>query len=117
MRGLKWFGVALLTAATGRLVANPAVLGYYPRSGWPVVNWLIYAYLVPAAALLRAAALLAPRETARATAWERENLYWHGRPLGALACGLEGLVVVFVWINLAIADWFAVGPTLSLSFG
>jgi uncharacterized membrane protein len=29
--GLKYFGLALLGAATVRLVANPAVLGYYPR--------------------------------------------------------------------------------------
>ena len=26
------------------------------------------------------------------------------------------LVVIFVWINLAIADWFATGPMLHVSF-
>jgi len=28
-----------------------------------------------------------------------------------------GIFTVFVWINLAIADWFADGPRLTLQFG
>ena len=56
--GLKYFGLALLAAVTVRLVANPEILDYYPRSGWPIVNWLMYTYLVPAAALLGAASIL-----------------------------------------------------------
>jgi len=63
--------VVRLRAARGRDGAprrQPAVFGYYPRSGWRVVNWLLYTYLVPAAALLGAATLLAPRETLHATA-------------------------------------------------
>jgi hypothetical protein len=114
--GLKWFGLALLGAATVRLVANPAVLGYYPRPAFRIVNWLAYTYLVPAAALLGTSALLGPRELARARAWEREVVYRRGLALGALATGLAGLVVVFVCINLEIADWFATGASLRVSF-
>jgi len=101
---------------TVRLVANPAVLGYYPRPAFRIVNWLLYTYLVPAAALLGTAALLHPRELVRARGWERERLYQHGLPTGALGAGLAALVVIFVWINLAIADWFATGPMLHVSF-
>jgi uncharacterized membrane protein len=114
--GLKYFGVALLGAATARLIANPAVLGYYPRPAWRIVNWLLYTYLVPAAALLGASRVLAPHEVPRARAWEREVLYARGWPVGAFATGIAGLLLVFVWINLAIADWFATGTTLVVSF-
>src|SRR5213083_910791 len=92
--GLKYFGWALLCAVTVRLVANPAVLGYYPRPAFRIVNWLLYTYLVPAAALLGTAALLHPRELVRARGWERERLYQHGLPAGALGAGLAALVVI-----------------------
>jgi uncharacterized membrane protein len=114
--GLKYFGLGLLSAVTVRLVVNPAVLGYYTRPAFRIVNWLLYTYLVPAAALLGTAALLHPRELPRARGWERERLYRHGLPAGALAAGFAALVVIFVWINLAIADWFATGPILRVSF-
>ncbi|HVQ23759.1 MAG TPA: DUF2339 domain-containing protein, partial [Planctomycetota bacterium] len=113
--GLKYFGVLLLAAVTVRLVTNPAVLGYYPRSGWRIVNWLLYTYLVPAAALLGAGAVLRPVEVTRAASWER-GIYARGLPWGAIGCGLAALVVIFVWLNLAIADWFATGDTLTVSF-
>ena len=53
--GLKYFGLALLGAVTLRLVANPALLGYYERSGVRIFNWLLYTYLVPAGAMLGSA--------------------------------------------------------------
>jgi uncharacterized membrane protein len=57
--GLKLVGVVLLLGVTVRLVANPALLGYHPRASWPVLNWLLYTYLVPAAALFVSAGALA----------------------------------------------------------
>ncbi len=113
--GLKYFALALLAGATVRLVGNPAVLGYYPRPAWRIVNWLAYTYLAPAAALLWAADVLRAREVERARAWEKST-YASGYPVGAVVSGLGGLVVIFVWINLAIADWFATGTTLRVSF-
>jgi len=113
--GLKYFGLALLAAAGVRLVANPAVPGYYPAGGWPVVNWLLYTYLVPAAALVLAARVLAPLEASRRRAWERP-LYARGWPVAAGACGLAAIAVVFVWINLAIFDYFSLGRQLIVSF-
>jgi uncharacterized membrane protein len=80
------------------------------------VNWLLYTYLVPTAALLGSAAILRPREATRARDWERQA-YSKGQPLGAIGSVLAAIVLVFVWINLAIADWFATGPALTLSFG
>jgi len=113
--GLKYFGLALLGAATVRLVANPWVLEYHVRSGAPVVNWLAYTYLVPAAALVWSHLMLRPREVDRLTPWEA-RLYPVEKPIWASCCGLAAVGVVFAWINLAIADFFATGSELVLSF-
>jgi uncharacterized membrane protein len=112
--GLRWLGLGLLALVTVRLVANPALLGYSPRSGLPVLNWLMYTYLVPAAALLGAARIQEPLEVERRTGWEW-GLYGGPSPLGAGACGLGAILVVFVWINLTIVDAFSTGTGLSLS--
>lgn len=111
--GLKYFGLALLGAVTARLVANPEVLGYHPRSGLPILNWLAYTYLVPAACLVGASSLLARHEVGRARPAER-RLYAAGRPLGAIASAVAAVVVVFVWINLAVFDLFSSGPEVTL---
>ena len=100
---------------TLRLVANEAVLGYYPRPDWRVVNWLLYTYLVPAAAMIFGAQVLFRFEVSRARDWE-EPIYSRQHPVGAIAAALGAIAVTFVWINLAIADWFATGDTLRVSF-
>jgi uncharacterized membrane protein len=113
--GLKYFALALLLGVTIRLVANDSVLVYYPRPDFRVVNWLLYTYLVPAAALLAAARMLGAHEVARARAWE-QPLYARGHAVGAIATAFSAACVIFVWINLAIADAFASGDTLRLGF-
>jgi Predicted membrane protein (DUF2339) len=114
--GLKWFALAHLAASVARLVPTEALLGSYPRPAVPILNWVLYTYLVPAAALFASAWLLAPEEVARARDAERE-IYRGGRAIGATAASVAGIFVVFVWINLAIADWYAQGTRLTLSFG
>lgn len=113
--GLKAFALALFAGVTVRLVANEAVLGYYPRPAWRIVNWLLYTYLVPAACLVAGARVLRPLEVARARTFE-SWLYREGQPVCASALGAAAVAVVFVWMNLAIADWFATGDTLRVSF-
>ncbi len=111
--GLKYFGLGLLGAAAVRLTLNPAVLGYYPRGRWPVLNWVLYTYWVPAAAMLAGWRLLEDREVERLRDWE-ERLAGR-RAAGAAACGLAALGVVFAWLNLAVVDLFGTGPMLVLS--
>jgi uncharacterized membrane protein len=113
--GLKYFALALLVSVTVRLVANEAVLGYYPRPAFRIVNWLLYTYLVPAAALVGAARIFSAHELSRARGFE-EPLYARGWPLAALVTSLSAAAVVFVWINLAIADFFASGDVLQVRF-
>ena len=113
--GLKYFSLALLAAVAVRLLANPAVLGYHRASGIPVLNWLTYTYLLPAACLLGGAYLLYPLEVERRRPWEKA-LYSRGRAIGAGACGMTAILVVFAWINLSIADYFSAGSELTLTF-
>ncbi len=114
--GLKALALALLAAVTARLVANPAVSGYHAHSAWPVLNWLLYTYLVPAACLVGASALLAPGEVARARPFEA-RIYSRGRPWGAVLCAAAAIAVIFVWIDLTVFDLFAPGryPALAAS--
>ncbi len=113
--GLKWFGAMLLAFATTRLVANLAILEYHARPEWRIVNWLLWTYGASAAALLVAQKLLAEKEVERLRPWERSLMPW-GTPLLAASCGLAAIVVAFVWINLAIADWYSPGDRLLISF-
>ena len=113
--GLKVFGLALLAATTARLLLNPALLTYYPLSEIKVFNWLMYTYLVPAAALLGSAALLRPLEVERRRDWERA-VYAGPQPLGTIACGLSTILVAFAWINLTIFDYFAAGSHRAFSW-
>jgi uncharacterized membrane protein len=81
-----------------------------------IFNWLMYTYLVPAATLVGGAAILRPLERSRLR--PRERAFYPGDwPIGAIAAAVGAVLVVFVWINLAIADWFSTGEMLTLSFG
>jgi uncharacterized membrane protein len=113
--GLKYFALGLLGVVAVRLILNGEVLEYHVRSGLPIVNWLMYTYLVPAAALLGSAYLLRELEIPRRRGWEAP-VYAHGHPLGAIACGLAAILVVFVWINLTIFDFYSAGPRVEVSF-
>ena len=113
--GLKYFGLALLGAVTVRLVANPALFGYHPQTAWPIFNWLMYTYLIPAIALLASATVLRQLELGRARDWER-SAFAKGYPPGAIACALAAILVTFVWLNLTIFDAFSPGTALAISF-
>jgi hypothetical protein len=95
---------ALLGAATlVRLLVNPAVLEYHARSSTPILNWWLYTYGVAAAAFLAAWHLL--REDATAA---RVKL-----PQGfAFAGGL----LLFVLVNIEIADFYSTGSELTFHF-
>ncbi|MFN7955041.1 MAG: DUF2339 domain-containing protein [bacterium] len=114
--GLKYVAVAFLATVCVRLCGNAAVLGYHPRGHLPVLNWLLYTYGIPAAALVESARRLAPIEVARIRPRERSWLYASPRPWLAGALGLAAVVVVFVWINLTIADAFGAGTYIELDF-
>jgi uncharacterized membrane protein len=103
-RGLRLVAVVLLAAAFVRLTLNPAVLEYHKRTGVKIWNWYLYVYGLTTACLLGGARLFAPPQPATA---ERAAPAF----LGSL-----GVILAFVLLNLEIADYFSIGPTLTFSF-
>lgn len=102
--GLVVWTFALEAAAFVRLALNPAVLAYHPRQGPPVLNWFLYAYLVAALAMFAAAWWL-----------REERIDWAPLQLApSLATG--GTVLLFLLLNIEIADFFSTGETLTFGF-
>ena len=102
--GLRLAGAALLSIAFVRLALNPAVLEYHPRASTPIWNWYLYAYGITCACLFGGArAVHEYRDTTAARVVPR-LLY----TLGA--------ILTFLLLNIQIADYFSVGPTLTFSF-
>ncbi|HEV7990510.1 MAG TPA: DUF2339 domain-containing protein [Gemmatimonadaceae bacterium] len=100
--GLVVAGVVLLATAFARLTFNPAVLSYHPRGAMKILNWYLYTYLLVAAALFAAARLVRDGDAL-------------ARRLGALfAAG--GALLLFLLLNIEIADFYATGPALTFHF-
>lgn len=106
-RGLLWWIAGLLVAVFIRLAANPAVLGYHPRSSYAIWNWYLYTYLVPALAFFLTAWLLSRGDDRLA-----------GPPLPRLSSLAAGAAVVllFLLVNIEIADFFSPGTSLTFRF-
>jgi len=89
-----------------RLTINPAVLTYHARSAVPIFNWFLYLYLVSAMALFVAAVLL------RDTDDRLPGIEWR---LSQLLPG-AATVLLFLLVNIEIADFYSTGPTLTFNF-
>ena len=100
-RGLLWSALGLRAAAFVRLALNPEVLVYHARSGTPILNWYLYTYLVCAAAMLAAGWLLAPTDDAVAQRLRASQL-----------TPAAGTVLLFLLLNIEIADFFATGDRI-----
>jgi hypothetical protein len=112
--GLKYFALSLLAVVTVWLLL-PDAWAFHSRSGQPILNWLMYTYLVPAAALIASAIGLRAYEVSRARGWETP-FYRGGQPIGAGVCGFAGILVTFVWINLTVLDVFSTGREIDFGF-
>jgi len=99
-----WTG-GLMAAVLARLVLNPAVLTYHPRSAIPVLNWYLYTYLVAAAAFFMAAWFL------RGTDRFLEDL-----PSITTLAAAAGTLLLFLVLNIEIADYYSIGPNLTFNF-
>ncbi len=103
-RGLRIVAVVLLCAAFARLALNPAVLEYHKRTGTRIWNWYLYAYGLTSFCLLAGARLFA-RSPGKGI--ER---------FGTALLGSLGTILLFLLLNIEIADYFSIGPTLTFSF-
>jgi uncharacterized membrane protein len=103
-RRLRAGALIVLTAAFVRLALNPAVLHYHPRTQTPIFNWYLFVYGVVGLCLFAAAYWFGPPQQRR---YEKQ-----GPALLYVLCG----VVFFLLLNIEIADYFSIGPTLTFSF-
>jgi hypothetical protein len=87
-----------------RLVANPSLWEYHPRSGIIVFNWYLYTFGLPALCFFATAYLLAREEVAKK--------YWYPPALW-----FAGGAVVFVLLNVEIADAYSTGQTIGFHMG
>jgi hypothetical protein len=105
-RGLLLACTGLLTVVFVRLAMNPQVFDYAPRSNVRILNWYLYAYLISAASCLVAARLLA----------RTEDRLVSGLPRVSSMLPALGTVLLFLLLNIEIADYYATGPTLEFRF-
>ncbi len=107
-RGLLLGSAALLGVAFVRLALNPEVFRYVDRGRtMRIFNWYLYAYLVTAAAMFAAAWWLSETNDALGTRRVR---------LSSIAAG-GGVVLLFLLLNIEIADYYSSGPEIMFRFG
>ena len=106
--GLKYLGLILFGVVGVRLIVNPEVLRYEPR-GAPIVNWLLYTYGVPVLATFAGAWLLRRAEAQRGDDPEYDWTVGRSHVDRAASSAALGLVLLFVLINVEIADYFSQG--------
>ncbi|HSC29592.1 MAG TPA: DUF2339 domain-containing protein, partial [Vicinamibacterales bacterium] len=105
-RGLLYAAVALLGVVFGRLVLNPGIFDYAPR-GMRILNWYLYTYACAAASCLVAGWWLSRT---------RDRL-GSGLPRASQILPAAGVVLLFVLLNIEIADYYAAGPDVAFRFG
>ena len=104
-KGLVIWSGSLAGAVFARLVFNPAVFTYYPRSATPILNWYLYAYLACAASCFAAAWFLKSAD---------DRIVPNLPRLSRILPG-AGAVIIFLLLNIEIADAFSSGPVLSIN--
>ncbi len=106
-RGLLYAATALLAVVFVRLTLNPEILLYETRGSMRVLNWYLYSYASCAAAMFAAAWWLRGQDS-RLIA---------GLPPAAAALPAAGVILLFLLLNIEIADFYSTGQTISFRFG
>ena len=106
-RGLLYGTAALMAAVFVRLVLNPGVFVYEPRGSVRLLNWYLYAYTASAAAMYVAARWL------RTT----DDRVVAGVPRTSTLLIPAAVIVLFLLLNIEVADYFATGPEITFRFG
>ena len=105
-RGLLLATAALFAVVFMRLAANPSVLTYEPRGEIRIWNWYLYTYVICAAATLGGSRLLARTHDTLSDGMPR---------LSSLLAG-GSVILLFLLLNIEIADFYATGPTITFNF-
>jgi hypothetical protein len=105
-KGLLYATFGLFSAVFIRLAMNPSILVYEPRGGIRIWNWYLYTYLVSAAAMLFGGWLLSRLKETLSPEWMRASKLL---PAG-------GTILLFLLLNIEIADFFSTGATITFNF-
>jgi hypothetical protein len=105
-KGLLYAAAGLFAAVFARLALNPFVLNYEQRSGIRIWNWYLYAYMVSATTMIAGARLLAKT---------RDELVPGFPRLSKLTPG-AAIILIFLLLNIEIADYFSTGPDITFNF-
>jgi len=105
-RGLLLFATGLFTTVFIRLAVNPSVFEYHARSSTRILNWYLYAYLLCAGAMMLGAWLLSRTDDRVFPTLPRLSTLL---PAGAT-------ILLFLLLNIEIADFYAVGPNITFNF-
>lgn len=107
-RGLLYFCVALLAAVFVRLALNPEVFEYEPRGAMRILNWYLYTYVLASAAFFAAARWL----------WNtNDGMLLGGQFRPSRILPGAATVLLFLLVNIEIADFYATGPAVVFRFG
>jgi hypothetical protein len=104
--GILHSSALLLTAVFSRLAMNPDILLYAPRADYPIFNWYLYAYAVSAAAMIYAASRFTTTE---------DVLFHSGIRASRVFPGM-GAILLFLLLNIEIADYYSTGPRITFHF-
>ncbi|MGH3055161.1 MAG: DUF2339 domain-containing protein, partial [Gaiellaceae bacterium] len=113
-RGLLAWCAGLCVAVFIRLSFNPAVFEYHARGTLPIWNWYLYTYLVAAAALFATARLLRDTNDRSDDLLEYLGLPKLPRLSDILPAG--GTILLFLLLNIEIADFYSTGRALTFNF-
>jgi uncharacterized membrane protein len=86
------------------------VLVYEPRGAYRIWNWYLYTYLVSAAALLTAGRLVQITDDTLVPGAS-------GFPRVRALVASGGTVLLFLLLNIEIADFYSVGPSITFNLG
>lgn len=105
-RGLVYAATGLLAAVFIRLAVNPDVFYYEPRGATRILNWYLYTYAICAVSMILAARWL-----------PRQAIFTNQMPTisGLLQGG--AVILLFLLLNIEIADFYSSGPEILFRFG
>ena len=104
-RGLFYGSTGLLATVFVRLTLNQSVFEYQVR-GLRIWNWYLYTYVICAAAMFAGAWFLLKSSETTLTGLRRVS--------SLLAAG--GTILLFLLLNIEIADFYSGGPTITFNF-
>jgi uncharacterized membrane protein len=106
-KGLLYAASALLAVVFARLALNPEIFIYEPRGSMRIINWYLYTYLTCSVGMLLAAWWLSETDDRIARPVPRTSSLL---PAGAV-------IVLFILVNIEVADFYATSPEITFRFG